>query len=131
VETRFTNCQKQASPFPRLFAILLALGGCFWGLLLAPWLFSRDVSPLAIVIFGPGYVLTLGYIVRSVSTPPLATRQFLWIASILVQGSWLAWIVWGMSEKILKGHIPNEPVLPVAWWVFATFGSVAGLLTEK
>jgi hypothetical protein len=115
---------------PRLLAVLLALGGCFWGLLLSPWLFRPDVSPLAVAVFGPGYLVTLGYIVRSVSTPALTARRLIWGVSILVQGSWLAWIVWGMSEKVVAGRMPNESVLPVAWWVFATAASVAGLLAE-
>jgi hypothetical protein len=99
---------------PRLLAVLLVLGGCFWGLLLSPWLFRPGVSPLAWAIFGPGYAVTLGYIIRSVSTPSLTARRLIWTASILVQGSWLAWVVWGMSGKIVAGQMPNEPV---PWWV--------------
>jgi hypothetical protein len=116
---------------PWTLAYVLALGGCFWGLLLSPWLFRPDVSPLAVVIFGPGYLVTLGYIVRSVCTPPLMARRLIWIASLLVQGAWLAWFAWALVEKIAAGGAPNEPALPVAWWVFATAASAIGLFTEK
>jgi hypothetical protein len=119
-----------ASWFARSLAVLLALGGCFWGLLLSPWLFRPEVSPLAVAVFGPGYLVTLGYIVRSVSTPPLMARRLIWGISIIVQGCWLAWIVWGISEKVMAGHTSNEPSLPVAWWLFATAASVVGLLAE-
>ena len=115
---------------PRLLAVLLALGGCFWGLLLSPWIFRPGVSPAAISGFGPGYLVTLGYIVRSVSTPPLIARRLIWAGSIMVQGSWLVWIVWAIFEQVLAGHTLNEPVLFVAWWLFATATSVVGLLAE-
>jgi hypothetical protein len=117
--------------FARLLAVLLALGGCFWGLLLSPWIFQPDVSPAAISGFGPGYLITLGYIVRSVSTPPLMVRRLIWGASIIIQGSWLAWIIWAICEQVIAGHTLNEPSLPVVWWLFATVASVVGLLAES
>jgi hypothetical protein len=119
---------------PRALAVLLALGGCYWGFLLSPWLFRTDVSPvspLALAVFGPGYLVTLCYIIRSISTPPLVVRRLIWVVSILVQGAWLAWDLWGLCEQLAVGRVPNEPLLPTAWWLFATAGSVAGLITER
>ena len=116
---------------PRILAGVLALGGSCWGILLSPWLFQRDASPLAWVVFGPGYVVTVGYIIRTFSTPPLGVRRLIWIASLLVQGAWLLWIIWGISERLAAGNTVNEPILVVGWWLFATGASVAGLVTEK
>ena len=116
---------------PRLLAILLALAGCFWSLLLAPWFFRPTVSPVAVLLFGPGYLVTLGYIIRSVSTPALTTRRLIWVVSLVVQGGWLAWIALSMFIGVVTGHSLNEPVLVVSWWVFATAASVVGFLAEK
>jgi hypothetical protein len=62
---------------PRALAVFLAVGGCYWGLLLSPWVLRSDLSPLAVAIFGPGYLLTIGYVIRCVSTPPLLARRLL------------------------------------------------------
>jgi hypothetical protein len=116
---------------PRTIAVLLALGGCFWGLLLSPWLFRADVSPMAIAVFGPGYLITLGYIIRSICTPSLGLRRFIWGASLLVQGLWLACITWAMAEHQLSGQSLNDPLLPIAWWALAAVASVVALFTER
>ena len=115
----------------RFLVVLLALGGCFWGLMLAPWLFHADVTPLGIIIFGPGYLITMAYIVRSVCTPPLNVRRLIWVGSFVIQGAWLILGTWGMAEMVLNGQTLNETILLVLWWVFATYASVAGLLTER
>jgi hypothetical protein len=78
-----TREQRYASWVARLLAILLALGGCYWGVLLSPWMLRADVSPLAIAIYGPGYLVTLGYIVRSLTTPPPPARILIWVSSLL------------------------------------------------
>src|SRR5262249_23471638 len=118
---------------PRLLAALLALGGCYWGLLLLPWLIRPDVSPLAVAVFGPGYLVTLGYIVRSVSTPPMAARYLIWVGSLLGQGAGLLGLIWGVTEKVAAGGSALNDVVnwATAWLVFATAASVAGLLTER
>ncbi|HEY1378253.1 MAG TPA: hypothetical protein VGF55_15745 [Gemmataceae bacterium] len=122
--------QLHVNWLPRLLAAILALGGGYWGLILSPWLFQLDVSPLALVVFGPGYLVTLGYVVRAVSTPSLSTRRFIWIASIIVQGGWLGFALWGIAEKVAAGRMPNEPVLFEAWWALALVLSMAALLAE-
>jgi len=116
---------------PRILAGVLALGGSCWGVLLSPWLFQRDASPLAWVVFGPGYIVTIGYIIRTFSTPPLGVCRAIWVASILVQGAWFFVSIWGISERVAAGNTVNEPILILAWWLFATGASVVGLLTEK
>jgi hypothetical protein len=114
----------------RLLAILLALGGCYWGLLLSPMVFRRDVSPLALAIFGPGYFVTLGYIIRSVSTPPKGFRLLIWLSSLLVQGAWLLGLIWDVIEKMAAGGSVGVANIAMAWWVFATVASMAGLIFD-
>lgn len=117
---------------PRLLAGLLALGGLFWGLLLSPWQFQSWASPVFWAVFGPGYLITLGYIIRAVCTPPMIFRRLIWIGSLLVQGAWLLWLIWCVIEEVAAGNSArNEANLATAWWVFATAASVAGLFTER
>jgi hypothetical protein len=116
---------------PRVIAVPLALGGCYWGLLLAPWLFQPGASPLALIAFGPGYLITFCYVVRAICTPAFGVRRFIWVASILVQGAWALWITMAMAERAIGGHSINEPLVIVAWWLFATVVSVVGLLAER
>jgi hypothetical protein len=114
-----------------MLAGLLALGGLFWGLLLSPWLFRSGASPLAWLVFGPGYLVTLGYAVRAVSTPPLAARRLIWVCSLLVQGAWLSYLGWRVTEQLALGRSVKEPGIMAAWWVFATVASCVGLFTEQ
>jgi hypothetical protein len=109
----------------------LAFGACYWGMLLLPMLIRPDVSLLTLLIFGPGYLVTVGYLIRAVSCPPLLVRRFIWLASLLVQGTWIVCISATMAEQINLGLALNEPILPLAWWVFATVASVIGLCTEQ
>jgi hypothetical protein len=127
-----TQEQRPTSWVARLLAILLALGGCGWGLLLSPWLLRAHVTPLAVALFGPGYLVTLGYIVRSVSTPPAGVRMLIWASSLLVQGAWLLFLIWGVTEKVASGGSATTDAsnLMMAWWAFATAASVAGLLAD-
>jgi hypothetical protein len=110
---------------------LLALGGTFWGVLLAPWLFQPGVSPVAWVVFGPGYLVTIGYVIRAIGTPPRGARYLIWVSSLLIQGAWLLWLIWDVTERVAEGRSVNEPSLMAAWWLFATVSSVVGLLTER
>jgi hypothetical protein len=131
-DTGNTESERQTSRVARSLAIVLALGGCFWGLLLAPWLFRADVSPLAVVVFGPGYLVTLGYIVRSASTPPTGVRLLIWVSSLLVQGAWLLFLTWGVIEKIAAGGSATHDIgnIMTAWWIFATAASAVGLVAD-
>jgi hypothetical protein len=130
-DLRLSSDNPSLGSVPRILAVFLALGGCFWGLLLAPWVFQPGVSPSALLDVGPGYLVTAAYIVRSLCTPPLWTRRVIWVASLLVQGTWLAWAAWAIAEKVLAGRTVSEPALPVLWWLFATAASAVGLLTER
>lgn len=129
-ETQNVRAKRLVLRVPRVLAALLALGGSFFGVLLSPWIFRSDVSPLALAVFGPGYVITLAYFVRMLSTPSLSIRRLIWVASVMVQGTWMVWDLSGISAKIAAGQSVNEPLLPSAWWVLATAASVIGLITE-
>lgn len=116
---------------PRTLAALLALGGSFWGVLLSASMLKPEASPLAWLFFGPGYLVTLGYLVRTVTTPSVAARRMIWICSILVQGAWLLVLVWDVVKQLSSGRSVNEPRLFAAWWIFATVASVVGLFAER
>jgi hypothetical protein len=116
---------------PRLLAGVLAIGGTFWGFLLSPWLFRPDASPTAWLVFGPGYLVTLSYYLRAFSMPPNEIRLLIWFVSLIVQGAWLLFMLWGIIPDILAGRSINEPSLPLAWWVFATIASAFGLVVDR
>jgi hypothetical protein len=118
---------RRAPNWPRTLALVLAIGGCFWGLLASPLL----VTPLAVAVLGPGYSVTLGYIIRAAGTPPLPARRLIWASSLLVQGAWLAWFAWALVAKLAAGGTLNEPLVPATWWALAVAASVVGLLIEK
>jgi len=50
----------------RLLAVILSIGGICWGIFCLPFLFWNPSD--SILIFGPGYVVTIGYLVRACST---------------------------------------------------------------
>ncbi len=109
-----------ALSWPRIIAIVLALGGTFWGVFLLLGFGPAALFPFP---FGVGYVVTAGYIVRAVSVPSLGVRRAIWIASFVVQGAWLQSV--GLPDLLRTG--PN--VFSV-WWGFATVASVIAIATE-
>src|SRR5262249_26149998 len=98
--------------------------GCFWGLILSS-LWRTDNWQYFVAILGPGYVVTLGYIIRSLTTPPIWGRLLIWIGSFLVQGAWLLLAI--CAGNSVERQLTN-PI--TAWWIFATLGSVVGLLAD-
>jgi len=116
---------------PRVIASLLALGACFWGILLSPVIAQTSEKPMVLLTLGPGYVVTLGYLILVFIPPALPARLLIWGLSVLVQGAWLVWIGVGLVQRLAQGGNWNEPPLLVGWWLFATAGSIVGLLLEK
>ncbi len=109
--------------FPRIIAVVLALGAAFWGGLL-----FLVFGPLVLVPFTPfgvGYVVLAGYITRAVSCPSLGVRRMIWIVSILVQGVWLCLV---LAEGL--GRAIEKPIPPL-WWACATLGSAVALVNER
>ncbi len=116
---------------PRIVAGLLAIGGIYWSVLLLPWMRQPENLLLKLFVFGPGYVVTLGYLIRVFASPPFLGRQVIWGASVLVQGGWLVCHV--VATLGHEGGITRlaQPISVVAWWLFATVGSVVALLLER
>jgi len=75
---------------PRVIASLLALGACFWGIILSPVIAQTTEKPMVLLTLCPGYVVTLCYLFLVFIPPALPAR-----------------------------------------WLFATVGSIVGLLLEK
>jgi hypothetical protein len=114
------NMNVSASTLPRVIAVLLALGGSLWGaFLLGGFGWEALVQfPLAV-----GYVVTVGYIVRAMSFPPLAVRRAIWAVSLIVHDAWLVWV--GIPDLPRAG--PNPVIL---WWALATAASAVALAFE-
>ncbi|MFM8931358.1 MAG: hypothetical protein ACKOS8_05710 [Gemmataceae bacterium] len=123
---------KMQLNIPRVIASLLALGACFWGIILSPVIAEAIEKPMVLLTLGPGYVVTLGYLILVFVPPPLPARLLIWGLSVLVQGAWL--VVVGLPsiwEKLAHGAPLNGPLWLGGWWLFATIGSIVGLLLEK
>jgi len=113
---------------PRLLVLILSIGGVAWGLLCLPFLFWNP--SYAIVIFGPGYVVTVGYLVRICWRLPMGARLGIWWLSAHVQGAWLIWALMGIAEGgWFRGG--TFEWITLLWWLFATVASVLAALTER
>ncbi len=121
----------------RGLAALLAIGGSFWGYLCLPsiLLYSpRDAMPL--LVFGPGYLVTIGYLVLCLRVPSPGWQRAIWGASALVQGAWLLEFI--NSQLGLRGLLENpwqSPYLafPIAgaWWTFSFAASIYALISLR
>ena len=107
----------------RIVAALLAVIGAFWGFLLFA-IFHSEGDPLRVLIFAlitvPGYLVTGGYLWRAVLRPAYHYRVAIWVASILVQGAWLA-------ISLFDGR----PSVAMLWWFIACAASIAALSIES
>ncbi len=110
-----------APSWPRAIAVILALGGSFWGVFL---LWGFGPAALIPLPFGVGYLVTAGYIVRAVSLPSLDVRRIIWGASLMVQCGWLLSI--GLPDLSRTG-----PDLFFVWWAFASIASAVAIATEQ
>jgi hypothetical protein len=119
---------EEAMSTQRLLAVILSIGGICWGIFCLPFLFWNP--SYSMLIFGPGYVVTIGYLVRACSTPSLESRVGIWILSALVQGIWLIWACCGIFQGArFRGHAFEFVTL--GWWVFAFVASVYAILNER
>jgi hypothetical protein len=127
---------------PRILAGCLAIGGLYWSAMLWPFLFDGEddlkvralelqLNPLAVLIFGPGYLATAACILRTALTPSLGIRRTIWVLSLAVQGTWLT----GHIVSAVSSHDPmhqlGRPFGIVAWLATATLASAAGLVLER
>ena len=117
-------------PLIRLIALVLFLGGGFWGVLLAPVTYRTDKPFLAALIFGPGYLVTLAYGYRLFCRPTIRIRQSLWSFSILVQGAWLYSILGASLWENPPIRTFFQATIPSLWWTGATLSSLLALFLE-
>jgi hypothetical protein len=96
----------------RIIASILAVGGICWGAFLVA-VISELAGPVAwwtYCVLLPGYLITMGYIVRAVSNPPLGLRRFIWGASAIVQGAWFLFAIVGAPIRTVG------MCLLIGWW---------------
>jgi hypothetical protein len=114
----------------RFLAGLLAAGGVLWGLLASAFVFRT----LASLVFIPGYIITVGYIIRCFSTPRLSWRRVIWGASVFVQGAWVIFyfgaygVMYSSGDSHSVGDVAN---LMTLWWIFALGISIYGYRFDK
>lgn len=113
---------------PQRIAFILLIGGCFWGLILLPYFLLG--GPRFWLIFGPGYLVTMGYALRAYDrTLSQSARKYFWIASVLVQGGWLAFAIVAMTLGRyftpglgIKGIVFSS--ITLAWWSLSFIASI-------
>jgi hypothetical protein len=118
----------------RFLAGVLAVGGILWGVPLSG-IFAHGVD-WSWLIFIPGYIITVGYIIRCVYTPRLSWRRVIWGASSIVQGAWLVSIIAAMIYGELRyGGVTAAdvfgPIVFWLWWIFALGISIYALRFDK
>lgn len=121
-------------PLQRKLAVVLAVIGALWGLLCLPFLILGDTLR-ALLVFGPGYAVTIGYVFRACATPPRWCRLGIWTLSALVQGTWL-FVMLGLF-LLEGGLVKNGPFRAyvfefaiLSWWKFAFLASVYGAVAD-
>jgi hypothetical protein len=108
----------------KTIAGILAVGGFLWGLLCLPFIISGKTLH-SLLIFGPGYIVTIGYFIRWFSIPRLSIRRAIWLSSLLVQGAWLAiYLLLFALEPTAFGLFFG------LWWIFAFGLSLFCLYSE-
>ncbi len=90
----------------RGLAALLAVGGSFWGYLcLSSMLAVLGGDAIPLLVFGPGYLVTIGYLDLCLRVPSPGWQRAIWGASALVQGAWLLEFI--NSQLGLRGLLEN------------------------
>jgi hypothetical protein len=119
-----SSAADRPSRVPRINAGILAMLGVVWGLYLLPDLLTANFAKL--VQIGPFYVLTIGYVVLTLTRPALSTRYLIWAMSILVHGGWMSIGLYVAAT----GPITTEANFLIAWWTLATTLSIWALFKE-
>jgi len=114
----------------RAVASVLAAGGVLWGLFCFLLLLAFSFPPAAVLLFAPGYFITLGYLYRAISLPPFEVRSRIWMVSLLVQGAWLLWAMSGVVQgQWFRGFA--FAFISLGWWIFAVIASVYCAMRER
>lgn len=139
-----TQTPKMVSELPvlkrramiRNLSIVLAIGGVFWSLFCAGLIAIGQVER-TLPIFGPGYVITLGYIMRALIKNPSETLirlrfiRSMWLVSAIIQAAWLIPIGFAVFTHAQEWTLRSPGILAMMiWWIFATLVSLYGWLYE-
>lgn len=90
------------------------------------FLYGKLLRPL--LLFSPGYIVTIGYIIRACYLPSLELRRVIWGASALVQGAWFSWFAVGDFSHGMHGFAFEW--ISLLWWAFAFLASIYGLVAD-
>jgi hypothetical protein len=120
----------------RGLAALLAVGGCFWGFFLLPRVMLNADATIMLLLLGPGYLVTAGYLVLCLRVPSPGWQRAIWGASALVQGAWLVFFI--DAEFSRRGLLGNlwfgagfaDPIFG-AWWTFSFAASIYALISLR
>ena len=111
----------------KILAGILAVGGLCWGGII--FVLVAEIAPLlspwAYAIILPGYILTAGYVWRACRTPDVCLRRVIWGFSLVVQGGFLVFFLWGVK---LNGS--PQQALALAWRGLAAGISVFGVFAD-
>ena len=102
----------------RILAFFLAVGGIVLGLFAFRLLQHSKWAPQQVLIWLPGYLVTVGYVIRAFFNPTVSIRIAIWLSSFLVQGLWLN-----------RGFLDFGP-FAVIWWWFATVATALALFID-
>jgi hypothetical protein len=117
----------------RGLAALLAIGGSCWGLFCLLFMLTAG-DAVHLLVFGPGYLVTIGYFVLCLRVPSPGWQRAIWGTSALVQGAWMVFFFGAVfSRHGLLGILWFGGVFPTpifgAWWTFSFAASIYALLS--
>ena len=111
---------RETKAFRRL-ALSFAIVASLWSVFATFFIVGSMTygSYLALIIFGPGYIVTAGYWWRGLTDPPLGWTRTIWITSFILQACWLTCLFWigpGSSWRDVLGF----GCCPATWWWLTT-----------
>lgn len=99
-------------------AAFLMLAGMGWGALCSLIILER---PQMLLVFGPGYIVTGGFVWRTCFTCSVRLARVIWGLSAFVQGYWLV-------SLIIAGGLVMIPL--GVWWLASCFLSIMGVIWD-
>lgn len=128
---RYSVMPDNRSSWAGIVAANLLIGATAWGIFCAcllgvsfqSWDDNGEIFLIGLIEFLPGYLVTLGYGIRTLLFPRWIIRQAIWVASFIVQGTWL------MTLGLISLR-ENGMNIFFLWWASATVASLAAFLIE-
>jgi hypothetical protein len=112
----------------QFLAATLALGGFCWGIFGLYFLLFGDAS-YALLIFAPGYIVTIGYFVRALTDLTTQSKVCIWGISMIVQGCWLAWGLFVVVHDGMR-HVFFD-LITIEWWLFSFTASTYAFFRDR